>query len=989
MKKIIALFLALSMMLTLVPSVMALETAPVATFNLVEESTVDRIFGLGLIPHTSKAQYQEEATFTRGELAWLLDTLYNYQTMTNSTDFTWQFYGNGTLDVNELKSAPATLEPTFEDVPTSHWGYEIIESVVASGLMNGGADGQFRPDDIVTIEQLAKCIVCLLGYESKAQYLGGYPNGYMRVATELGLLNGVKSTGTVTNAVLVRLLDNCLNVRLMEFDGIVVENDKDYIVNAGTDETFLTGILGLKLVEGVMEDNSVTSLLGKSKVEENEFVIDNVLLKAYTDIAGSLYGLIGREVECYFVGDPASKKHDVIIYAAITGTDKATVLTPDDFINYSAGSINYYEGTKTKKIVLSDLFGLIYNGKALSAYDESVFDISDGTITVVENGGDGIDVVIIEDFKTWYVTAVDQNTLKIFNRMPEKGALENIDLDDYKYITITKADGTPGTIADILPDSVIDVAANDDAVTIRIANASEVCVIDSLIKENGKTVLGAGEREFEISEAYYNFEDRLDFKVADEVTVYLNSFGKIAWMVYGAETAYKTAFIMDAATDLVDMVNKAIFKMYDAADKAVVTFYANPDKVRISNSVGKESEYKNMDKLISDYGAYRGIVRYLLNADREIVYIEFPITDIRNQAEEKLTLIAETTDDDRFRYNNFGGKAISDANTVVFCVDPANIDNENGFDIRTVSATFSNEQEYVTKCYSTKLKSKMAEIIYYETESKSATINYNTGIKFGIVKSVSNVFDEEEMESVKAIKAYTTTISSSSTSTNSILKLTEDCKILNPLEGEYVGELEPGDCFFYGTDAYGYVNEIRVLFDQNGVNPDSPNGAPGRLVDSKGYYGIGDDAPTFSTSNVYTGDPKKLPNPLTLATSSGVHQAKTSKGFSSGPLAIQYGFLARYNYGALEITSQDITVEEFDETGKDGKYINRVWTTPTNVTVINLSGKNNVEVMTGTSTALKPYRTEEMYQEDCSRMIIFSNFAMMAKCFVINGYFEK
>ena len=290
MKKILSLLLAValtfSMLISMTPFVSADEAFA------ADPATANRIFGLGLMPHVNKTDYSPDANVTRGELALILDTILGYQSKTEKSDFTWQFYGNALKDINELKSAPAEAVQRFEDVPVTHWAYNTINSVVNSGLMNGVSETIFMPDDVLTTEQIAKTFVVLLGYDSLAKNYGGYPAGYMKVARDLKLLKGVPESGNVTNDIIIHMLDNMLEVRVMEFDGIVTKDSEENIVYSGGDDTFLTGILGLGRAEGIMSDNSVTSLSGSSRVPVGEFVIDGTKFKAFEDIAGGLYKYI-------------------------------------------------------------------------------------------------------------------------------------------------------------------------------------------------------------------------------------------------------------------------------------------------------------------------------------------------------------------------------------------------------------------------------------------------------------------------------------------------------------------------------------------------------------------------------------------------------------------------------------------------------------------------------------------------------------------------
>lgn len=114
----------------------------------------------------------------------------------------------------------------FCDVPASHPAYGAICGVRARGLMQGYGDGIFGPEDSVTMEQAAKLLICLLGYEGRAELYGGYPNGYYAVAKELGMLNDMLHIAPGTSAKrqeVAWLVYRTLYIPLMEngsvFDG--------------------------------------------------------------------------------------------------------------------------------------------------------------------------------------------------------------------------------------------------------------------------------------------------------------------------------------------------------------------------------------------------------------------------------------------------------------------------------------------------------------------------------------------------------------------------------------------------------------------------------------------------------------------------------------------------------------------------------------------------------------------------------------------------
>lgn len=87
--------------------------------------------------------------------------------------------------------AKANHRQVYGDVAVSHWASGYIATATELGVFNGDGTGNFRPGDNVTYEQIIKMLVRACGYETEAQRNGGWPNGYIAVAEDLGITNGL------------------------------------------------------------------------------------------------------------------------------------------------------------------------------------------------------------------------------------------------------------------------------------------------------------------------------------------------------------------------------------------------------------------------------------------------------------------------------------------------------------------------------------------------------------------------------------------------------------------------------------------------------------------------------------------------------------------------------------------------------------------------------------------------------------------------------
>jgi hypothetical protein len=98
------------------------------------EKEIQQLAQLGILD-TRSGGFQPQAAITRGEfVAWLVKTY------------------------NELHQKPIRLSSettsAFPDVPTSHQYFTFIQGAHDAGLLAGFEDGNFRPDDILTREQM-------------------------------------------------------------------------------------------------------------------------------------------------------------------------------------------------------------------------------------------------------------------------------------------------------------------------------------------------------------------------------------------------------------------------------------------------------------------------------------------------------------------------------------------------------------------------------------------------------------------------------------------------------------------------------------------------------------------------------------------------------------------------------------------------------------------------------------------------------------------
>lgn len=185
-KKILPFLLALCM-------AVSLSTAAWAAFPDVDENAeyaeaAEYLNEIGLMSGDQYGNFNPDNTVTRAEMATIVCRM-----------------------LGETEELPS--DDRFPDVPVGHWANGYVSKAAELGIVTGYDTGLFGPTDEVTYEQAVTMLVRTLYGDELAKELGGYPNGYLQVAEECGILYKTQFTigALLTRANIAILIQNAYN----------------------------------------------------------------------------------------------------------------------------------------------------------------------------------------------------------------------------------------------------------------------------------------------------------------------------------------------------------------------------------------------------------------------------------------------------------------------------------------------------------------------------------------------------------------------------------------------------------------------------------------------------------------------------------------------------------------------------------------------------------------------------------------------------------
>ena len=493
--------------------------------------------------------------------------------------------------LNMTESAEGMSGSTqFTDMDeASAWANGYVNAGVQAGFINGMGDGTFAPKANVTYAQIVKMLVSSLNYNEYAEFMGGYPNGYLSIANSEGITEGVKlgADETVTRAQVAQLVYNFLKTPIVErtsleynsmgqivptLDKMDGKNDKDYktILTENFDAYFVEGYVTKtnKSGTGLNADQVAFGIAKSQKYDNDDF--------RYTDTVADYNELINssRELSPVYVGDTDAANYQGVYATAIimvdeyddyvlisfepSGKNKTasfdfSLIDTEDFedsnenidISEVPTSLYFYAteaaSKSTKYNLQKDSNGnaditLYVNGYEVEAnvanFTKYVLANTVGTIDLVDTyKTDGYyDSIYVSYYETAWVDSVSTSNGKITFKESTASSSLTLDTetnDDLVYHIYYN--GEEITLAELKQNDVLSIAYD---VTGTFQNSNVYDIYVSRDVQTGK-LTGRNDDEEYVTIGGTDYEFVTDFpkdtemKLSDEFTIYVDYFGRI------------------------------------------------------------------------------------------------------------------------------------------------------------------------------------------------------------------------------------------------------------------------------------------------------------------------------------------------------------------------------------------------------------------------------------------------------------------------------
>jgi len=816
--KIISVFIACAMLFGIC-NISYADEQSVENSSLSEKDAkvINFINKMGFSADVFEEEPASQQKITRAEFAMLISHILGFDMPNAGEVFFEDILGD--VDKSEIFITEDSVgEMRFSDVNEAHPAYSYIKYVSSLGLMTGTSEKTFSPDKNITVTESLKPLIKALNYTLAAELKGGYPSGYITVADELKLLKNVKQNieDEATALSVYHLLYNALHTAIYEQTGYSLDN---ITFSSDRDLMLITKIFNVEIAEGVITDNGISSLTDNGEVGESGIMIGDRKLKL-SDKSLWIRDYLGHKAWVYYYNDE-SDNADTVLYADLYDKERVVKIKSDNFEGIDGNVITYYENDRLKRANLVSIPYVLINGEAVSEYDDSIFNVDDGEITLISWDDSKFNVIAVDSYEYCMVSSVNAEDEIIYNkfRVNEENNLNVINLEDYDFVTIKDADGEEATIYDIAPNSILDIKRGERNITLKIAeNRTDTIMVKSVSTDhNGQKVISDGEKEYKIVKKFDLAVEVPEIKYGKEYKLYLNRNGDAVWLESViAEDEEVVAVLTKFGAVQNDETGEDEYFIKVYSGKEEFEKFTFDEKISINNERVKTENYIGFIK-----DSVGSLVKLKFNNENKIIAFTTP-AEYGDRSDRGLYKMNVAGTKLNYRIDTYGfGTAFFKGSAPVISVptDPAMYDDIYSFGYNRTG--FENNIMYEVEGYTTTLDKKTADFIIRRENIEKGGSFSNKSI---VVEEITQTLDEDDNPCYKISGYYGNYQENVS---RKELLIEPDAIFVDysfkEIDDYSISDIKPGDIIRFSTNSKGNITTLNMAYDYSTGESHSAN----------------------------------------------------------------------------------------------------------------------------------------------------------------------
>ncbi len=490
---------------------------------------------------------------------------------------------------------------------------KCVDVLAASGIVKGGGNGLFEPNEVVTNRQLVVMLLRALGYDAYEAH--GNPNWYLDAIRRTELDAGFINDNPATLEDLIYLMYDAGLSKLFEAESY----REDEVIYGKTAETLFAALWNLYYAEGVVCANMVTSIKSGAELTEgkNQIQIGDAVYDTNNDFA---YEYIAQNVNGIYQYDKESGKRAMLCFVVDEEANDALIFEAENVESFKNGVLTYHKNNSVKTLELNK-FKVVYNGKAVAGNFESLFPIDYGNVKIYKDGKTGEYAnIVISEIKYLRVSSVSYTDTTVYTDGVDGFEKLEVKNDDGCIFTFDDTYGTLPPVTGLKAGEIISVQRSQDGKVIRavLCNEEVSGKLDAVKTSGGKKLYTIDGKDYVAADVLERYTKNP--KIGEVYSYTVDGDSLLAVTDY-ANTTGNYGYIYAMGKEEKPFDTKLMVKLFTENGVHIIA--------EISKNARIDNDRKNsLDDIIFVFrhkitGEFvRQLVRYRLNSKGQIIEID-------------------------------------------------------------------------------------------------------------------------------------------------------------------------------------------------------------------------------------------------------------------------------------------------------------------------------------------------------------------------------